>query len=69
MISENLAATAAAVVAEQLLLGHTCDTCRWRRGTDRAEGGRLVLVAEICLRKRRAIPEWGICEEWAGSID
>ena len=54
-----------ALVAEQLLLDRTCDNCRWRARTERAERRRLVLVAERCLR--RAVPEVGTCGEWAFS--
>jgi hypothetical protein len=51
-------------VAEHLLLGRTCDNCRYRAQTDRAERGRLVLVAEICLRSGRAVPGVRTCEMW-----
>jgi len=57
-----------ALLAEQLLLDRTCDNCRWRGRTDRVEGGRLVLVAEKCLRDQRAIPEARTCGEWDPQI-
>ena len=60
----DLTAAETALAAEQLLLGRTCDTCRWRRRTDRAEGGRLVLVAEICMRLSRTLPEARTCGGW-----
>ena len=53
-----------AVVAEHLLLGRTCDYCCWRMRADRVQNGRLVLVAERCLKRIRSVPVARTCGEW-----
>ena len=52
-------------VAENLLLGLTCDKCIWHRQLDRAENGKLVMVAEKCAKSDSVLPEEGTCVEWA----
>ena len=52
-------------LAENLLLGLTCDKCIWHRQTDRVENGKLVIVAEMCAKSGRVVPEEGTCAEWA----
>lgn len=51
-----------AIVAEQLLLNRTCDCCAFYRRADRAQGGRLVLVAEVCPVRHQALPQCRACE-------
>jgi len=52
-------------LAENLLLGLTCDKCIWHRQLDKAENGKLVMVAEKCAKSDRGVPEEGTCVEWA----
>lgn len=54
-----------ASAAVNLLLDRTCDTCRWRRRTDRVEKGKLVAVAEVCVRRGGVVPTERTCGEWA----
>ena len=56
-----------AQVAENLLLGRTCDTCAFVRRTSRVQDRRMVLVAEWCGGTAgRRLPESRTCEGWRG---